>query len=106
MFQRALAYVQRNAALRVLLLLLRLSDARNEDFKDFNFSVCTARDMSEQEYELVELAESEQEAAEGVSTRGNEGGASSYPARGRGGAMRGRARTGFRGGRGKRGAGN
>ena len=71
------------------------SDARNDDFKDFNFSVCTAKDMSELEYELVTLPESEQEGAEGAEP-------SSFPGRGRG-LPRGRGRGGFRGSRGRRG---
>ncbi|KAL8271332.1 hypothetical protein Esti_004771 [Eimeria stiedai] len=82
----------------------KISDARNDDFKDFNFSVCTAKDMSEQEYELVELAESEADGVEGGnSSRGAE---NVPPFAGRGGraAGRGRARAGYRGGRGRRGA--
>ncbi|CDJ65264.1 hypothetical protein, conserved [Eimeria necatrix] len=77
----------------------KISDARNDDFKDFNFSVCTARDMSEQEYELVHMPGSEQDAAEGPSGRA---GSPPFAGRGRNG-MRGRGRGGFRGGRGRRG---
>lgn len=83
----------------------KISDARGDDFKDFNFSVCTARDMSEQEYELVELAGSDADTPDGL-----EGGSSSSIAQGfsgrgrRGPLMTGRGRAGFRGGRGRRGA--
>ncbi|KAL8448955.1 hypothetical protein Emag_003807 [Eimeria magna] len=82
----------------------KISDARNDDFKDFNFSVCTAKDMSEQEYELVELAESEADGVEGGnSSRGAEN-VPPFAGRGGRGPGRGRARTGYRGGRGRRGA--
>lgn len=77
----------------------KISDARSEDFKDFNFSVCTAKDMSEQEYELVELAESEQDQADGGIPRGP--GPLTFSGRGRP-PIRGRARGGFKGGRGRR----
>ncbi|KAL8438090.1 hypothetical protein ACSSS7_000455 [Eimeria intestinalis] len=80
----------------------KISDARNDDFKDFNFSVCTAKDMSEQEYELVDLAEFDFDGAEGgTSSRGAD---NAPPPAGRGGRGpgRGRARTGYRGGRGSR----
>ncbi|KAL8429161.1 hypothetical protein Efla_006297 [Eimeria flavescens] len=80
----------------------KISDARNDDFKDFNFSVCTAKDMSEQEYELVELPESEADQVEGnSSSRGTEN-APPYSGRGGKSSGRGRARTGYRGGRGRR----
>ncbi|XP_026190424.1 uncharacterized protein LOC34623338 [Cyclospora cayetanensis] len=78
----------------------KISDARNEDFKDFNFSVCTAKDMSEQEYELVELPESEHDAVEGGRLRGPDGPA--FGGRGKA-PMRGRARGGHRGSRVRRG---
>lgn len=77
----------------------KISDARDDDFKDFNFSVCTTRDMSEQEYELVHVAGGDQDTTEGNVGRGGGG----PPFSGRGRPFRGRGRGGFRGGRGRRG---
>ncbi|CDI79981.1 hypothetical protein, conserved [Eimeria praecox] len=76
----------------------KICDARDDDFKDFNFSVCTARDMSEQEYELVHMPGSE-DTADGNGARSGGG----PPFSGRGRNLRGRGRGGFRGGRGRRG---
>ncbi|CDJ31161.1 uncharacterized protein EMH_0034910 [Eimeria mitis] len=76
----------------------KISDARDDDFKDFNFSVCTTRNMSEQEYELVHMSGGD-DANEG--NGGRSGGGPPFGGRGRN--MRGRGRGGFRGGRGRRG---
>ena len=83
----------------LLVMWFDCSDARDDDFKDFNFSVCTARDMSEQEYELVHMPGGEQDTSEGNGGRAGGG----PPFSGRGGNLRGRGRGGFRGGRGRRG---
>ncbi|CDJ53243.1 hypothetical protein, conserved [Eimeria brunetti] len=48
----------------------KISDARDDDFKDFNFSVCTARDMSEQEYELVHMPGADQKRRRAQQRRG------------------------------------